>query len=64
MELYEVEGATIVSWTIRVQAHDEREAVEQGESIATWIDIPSSLVTVKAAQHRIVRSGLIGSDDE
>ena len=38
--------------------------MEQGESIAAWIDIPSSLVTVKAAQHRIVRLGLIGSDDE
>jgi hypothetical protein len=57
LEQFEVEGTSLVSWTIRVQAHNEREAVERAERIAGWIDLPYSVVTVKAAQHRITRSG-------
>jgi hypothetical protein len=54
MERFEVEGTSLLSWTIRVQAHNEREAVEEAERIARWVDVPSSLATVNAAQHRIV----------
>ncbi len=57
MENFEVEGTSLVSWTVRVKARDAREAVEQAERIAGWIELPSSLVTLKAAQHRIVSWG-------
>jgi hypothetical protein len=62
LERFGVEGTSLLSWTIRVQAHNEREAVEEAERIAGWVDVPSSLVTVKAAQHRIVKWGLADSE--
>jgi hypothetical protein len=57
MERFKVEVTSLVTWNIRVQAHNEREAIEEAERIASWIDMPSSLVTLDAAQHRIVGWG-------
>ena len=57
MERFEVEGTSLVSWTIRVQAHDEREAVKEAERIAGRIDLRSRLATVDAAEHRVVGWG-------
>jgi hypothetical protein len=62
MERFEVEDTSLLSWTIRVQAHNEREAVEEAERIGRWIALPSSLATVNAAQHRIVGWGLADSE--
>jgi len=56
METFEVEGTTLVSWTICVQAHNEGEALDEAQRIAGWIDLSSSLATINLAQHRIVRS--------
>lgn len=57
MERFEVDGTSLVSWTIQVQAPNEREAVEEAKRIAGWIDPPSGMVTVNAAQHHIVGWG-------
>jgi hypothetical protein len=62
MERFDVEGTSLVSWTIRLHAHDEREAVEEAERIAGRIGMRSSLATVNAAQHRIVGWGSTGSE--
>ena len=43
MERFEVAGSTLVYWTMRVEAHDEREAAEEAQKIAGWVEIPSKL---------------------
>ena len=58
METFEVEGTTLVSWTIRVQAYNEGESLEEAQRIAGWLDLSSSIATINGAQHRIVRSRL------
>jgi hypothetical protein len=63
MEHFNVDGTTLLSWTIQVQALNEREAVEEAERIAAWIELPSSMATVSAAQHHIVGWGLADSED-
>jgi hypothetical protein len=59
MEGYEIEGTTLLSWTIRVQARNEGEATEEAQRIAAWVEMSSSLATLHGRQHRIVRSRLI-----
>jgi hypothetical protein len=49
---------------MRVQAHDEREALEEAQRIATPVEISSSLATVRAAQHRIVRCRVTDPENE
>jgi hypothetical protein len=46
MEDFEVDGTTLLSWTIRVRAHNERDALDEAQRIATWVEISSSLATV------------------
>ena len=58
MEQFEVDGTTLLSWTIRVQAHNEGEALEEAQRVAHGIDISSSLATLNLAQHRIARCRL------
>jgi hypothetical protein len=53
MGRFEIEGTTLLSWTLRVKARSEGEALEEAQRVATWIDISSSLVTVNGVQHRI-----------
>jgi hypothetical protein len=53
MGRFEIEGTTLLSWTLRVEARSESEALEEAQRAASWIDLPSSPVTVSGAQHRI-----------
>jgi hypothetical protein len=34
MEDFEVDGTTLLNWTMRVQAHNEREALDEAQGIA------------------------------
>ena len=54
MENFEVNGTTLIDWTMRVQAPNEREALEKAQRIATRVDMSSSLATVNggAPSHR------------
>jgi len=56
METFEVEGTTLVTWTVRVQAHNESESLEEAQRVVDRIDLSSPLATIDCAQHRIVRS--------
>jgi hypothetical protein len=60
MEDYEIDETTLLGWTVRVQAHNEAEASEKAQRIASWIDIWSSLATVDGAQHRIAGCRVTG----
>jgi hypothetical protein len=51
MERFEVAGSTLVYWTMRVEAHDEREAAEEAQKIAGWVEIPSSCAELGTRQH-------------
>ena len=53
MERFKVDGTTLLSWTIQVQAPNEQEAREEAQRIAGWIDVPSGLATFDRAEHRI-----------
>jgi hypothetical protein len=53
MEHFDVDGTTLLRWTIKVQAPNEREAQEEAQRIAGWVDIPSSMATFQATEHRI-----------
>jgi hypothetical protein len=64
MENFEVDGTTPNDWTMRVQAHNEREALEEAQRIATPVEISSGLATVRAAQHRIVRCRVTDPENE
>jgi hypothetical protein len=61
METFEVEGTTLVSWTVRVQAHNESESLEEAQRVVGWIDLSSTLATIRCAHHRIVRSRVTDS---
>lgn len=64
MEAFEVDGTTLLSWTMRIHAQNEREALEEAQHIATRVEISSSLATVHGAQHRIVRCRVTDSENE
>jgi hypothetical protein len=64
MEHFYVDGTTLLSWTVQVQASNEREAREEAERIARWIDLPSGLATFHAAQHRIADCRLAYPENE
>lgn len=51
MERFEVTGSTLVYWTMHVEAHDEREATEEAQKIAGWVEIPSSCAELGTRQH-------------
>jgi hypothetical protein len=53
MEQFEIDGTTLLSWTIQVEAHDEKEARAQAESLAGWIDLPSRDATFHRSEHCI-----------
>jgi hypothetical protein len=55
VETFDVEGTTLLSWTIRVQGHDGGEAMDEAQRIAGWVEIASSLATVNGKHFRIVR---------
>jgi hypothetical protein len=59
MEDFEVDGTTLLNWTIRVQAHNEGDALEEAQRIAAWVEISSSLARVHGAQHRIASCRVI-----
>ena len=61
MEMFEVEGTTLVSWTVRVHAHNERESLEEAQRVVGRIDLTSTLATINCAQHRIVHSRVTDS---
>ena len=56
MERFEVAGSTLVYWTMRVEAHDEREAAEEAQKIAGWVEIPSSCAELGTRQHRVLNA--------
>lgn len=64
MEDFEVEGTTLLSWTMRIRAQNEREAVEEAQRIATWVEISSSMATVNGTHVRIVRCRVTDSAAE
>ena len=51
MERFEVAGSTLVYWTMRIEAHDGREAAEEAQKIAGWVEIPSSCAELGMRQH-------------
>jgi hypothetical protein len=51
MERFEVTGSTLVYWTMRVEAHDEREAAMEAQRIAGCVEIPSSCTELGTRQH-------------
>jgi hypothetical protein len=61
---FEVEGTTLLSWAIRVQAHTERDALQEAERIAGWIDFPPNLAAVRKPQHRIAGCRVIDPENE
>jgi hypothetical protein len=52
-EVFEVEGMTLLSWTTRIEARDEAEALEIAERLADWTQAPSTLVKVDTLSHRV-----------
>jgi hypothetical protein len=64
MEDFEVDGTTLVDWTMRVQAHNEGEALEEAQRIATRVDMWSRLATVNLAHPRVVRCRVTDSAAE
>lgn len=64
MEDFEFNGTTLIDWTMRVQAPNEREALEEAQRIATRVDMSSSLATVNGAHLRIVRCRVTDSAAE
>ncbi|HSD27610.1 MAG TPA: hypothetical protein VLL75_09925 [Vicinamibacteria bacterium] len=62
MERFDVEGTTLLSWTVQVQAPNELEAREEAQRIARWIDFPSGLASFHRAEHRI--AGCRSTDPE
>ena len=64
MERFRVDGTTLLSWTIQVEAHDERGAREEAQRIAGWIDLPSSLGMLRRTEHRIAAVGLTDPENE
>ena len=65
MERFRVDGTTLLSWTIQVEAHDERGAREKAHRIAGWIDLPSRrLAMLRRTEHRIAAVGLTDPGNE
>jgi hypothetical protein len=53
MERFKVDGTTLLNWTLQLQARNEREAREEAQNIAGWIDLPTSVATFHRKEHRI-----------
>jgi hypothetical protein len=64
MEDFEVDGTTLLSWTMRVRAHNERDALDEAQRIATWVEIPSSLATVHGGQYEIAHCRVTDPENE
>ena len=64
VEHYAVDGTTLLRWTITVQAPNQREALEEAHRIAGWVDIPSSMATFHAVEHRIAGCRLTDPENE
>jgi hypothetical protein len=64
MEHFKVDCTTLLSWTIQVQARNAREAREEAQSVAGWIDFPSSLAALHRTEHRIEVVRLAHPDTE
>ena len=52
-EVFEVEGMTLLSWTTRIEARDEAEALELAQRLADWTQAPSTVVNVDTLSHRV-----------
>lgn len=52
-EVFEVEGLTLLSWTTRIEARDEAEALEIAQRLADWSRAPGTVVTVETLSHRV-----------
>jgi hypothetical protein len=52
-DVFEVEGMTLLSWTVKIDARDEAEALEIAERLADWSKAPTSVVTVETLSHRV-----------
>jgi hypothetical protein len=52
-EVFEVEGMTLLSWTTRIEARDEAEALELAQRLADWTQTPPTVVKVDTLSHRV-----------
>jgi hypothetical protein len=52
-DVFEVEGMTLLSWTVKIDARDEAEALEIAQRLADWSKAPTTVVTVETLSHRV-----------
>jgi hypothetical protein len=55
VERYEIEGSTVLGWTVTVDARGRGAAVEEAQRIASRIDLPAAPLRVHVVDHRVVR---------
>jgi len=60
-EVFEVEGMTLLSWTTRIEARDEAEALAIAERLADWTQASSTVVKVETLSHRVASCRLTAS---
>jgi hypothetical protein len=52
-DVFEVEGMTLLSWTVKIDARDEAEALEMAQQLADWSKAPTTVVTIETLSHRV-----------
>jgi hypothetical protein len=52
---FEIEGTTLLSWSTRVEAQTQAEAIEQAQRIAGLVEGSAEALSVHSLHHRITR---------
>jgi hypothetical protein len=63
-EVFEVEGMTLLSWTAKIEARDEHEALEIAQRLAEWGQAPPTVVKVDTLSHRVASCHLAAAAGE
>jgi hypothetical protein len=62
MEHFDLDGTILTDWSLRVEAPNEYEALEEAERIISWIDMSPSVAST--AQHRMSRFHLTDPEND
>ena len=62
MEDFEVDDATLLGWSVRVQAQNAGDTLDEAERIISWIDMSPSVAST--AQHRMARCRPFDPEDD
>lgn len=62
MEDFEVDGTTLPGFSVRVQAQNAVDTLDEAERIISWIDMSPSVAST--AQHRMTRCRLFDPEDD